>query len=59
MTDKTKDIVTTSVDLPTKLRLELDEIRIARARREGGVCPPFRAVVIEALEALVRRELHP
>jgi hypothetical protein len=60
MTDQfKKTVVTTSVDLPTGLRVELDEVRIARARRTGGVCPPLRVVVIEALEDLVRRELHP
>jgi hypothetical protein len=48
----------TNLRLPCDLRLTVDEVRLARARRHGGVPPTFRQVVIEALEALVAREVR-
>jgi hypothetical protein len=53
---KTTEEVHTNTGLPRELRLELDAVRLARARRNGGRPPPLKALVIEALEALVAQE---
>jgi hypothetical protein len=52
------DTVTTSITLPRALRVQLDEVRLARARREGRLTPPFTQLVVEALRELIAREAH-
>jgi hypothetical protein len=42
--------------LPRDLRLRIDELRLARARRDGGRPPSVKTVMVEALEALIARE---
>jgi hypothetical protein len=49
-------VVATTIEMPRELRIQLDEVRLTRARRTGGLCPPLKHIVIEALEALVSRE---
>lgn len=57
MTDHTVNAdVAVTIEMPLSLRLKLDEVRIARARRNGGLCPKLKAVVIEALQSLVAHE---
>jgi predicted DNA-binding protein len=46
----------TSFALPLELRARLDALRAARAQREGGLPPPLRTIVLEALEMLVEHE---
>lgn len=52
----TDNIIVTSIAMPRQLRLALDEVRIARGRRSRSLPPRLRALVIEALEAFLRRE---
>jgi hypothetical protein len=47
----------TSFSLPLDLRGRVDALRLARAQREGGLPPSLRLVILEALEALIEREL--
>jgi hypothetical protein len=59
MTKKSlSDQVATTIEMSRALRVQLDEVRVARAHRLGGLCPPLKAVVIEALEELVAREMR-
>jgi hypothetical protein len=51
------DTVTTSITMPRRLRVQLDVLRVARAQREGRLSPSFKAVVLEALHALIATEL--
>jgi hypothetical protein len=53
------DTVATTIEMPRDLRVQLDEVRLARAHRHGGLCPPLKIVVVEALQALVAREVTP
>jgi hypothetical protein len=50
--------VATTIEMPRELRVQLDEVRVARARREGGLCPPLKRVVVEALQEFIARESH-
>ncbi len=53
------DEVATTIAVPRKVRVQLDEVRVARAHRDGGLCPPLKTVVVEALVALIQREINP
>jgi hypothetical protein len=50
------NVVVTSIAMPRQLRLALDEVRVARARRSRRLPPRLRDIVIEALEAFLQRE---
>jgi hypothetical protein len=52
------DTVSTTIEIPRPLRVQLDELRVARAHRTGRLSPPLKAIVTEALEALVSREAN-
>lgn len=52
------DQVATTIEMPRELRVQLDEVRIARARREGGLCPPLKRLVVEAIQEFITRESH-
>lgn len=51
------DSYMTSFSLPLELRGRVDALRLARAQRQGGLPLPLRFIILEALEALVEREL--
>lgn len=48
--------VATTIEMPRDLRVQLDEIRVARARREGSLCPPLKRLVVEAIQEFIARE---
>jgi hypothetical protein len=48
----------TSITIPRDLRVRLDEVRLARARRTGQLSPPLKTLVVEALQALADAELR-
>lgn len=48
--------ITTSITMPRRLRLALDEVRIARGRRMRRLPPRLRDIVIEALQQFIQRE---
>jgi hypothetical protein len=50
--------VSTTIEMPRALRLKLDEVRLARAHREGGLCPNLKTVIVEALEALLAADVR-
>ena len=52
----TPDTVTSSITMTADLRIRIDALRVARARREGCLGPGFSEVVVEAIEQLVERE---
>ena len=58
MTHAKKDDVATNVGMPRDLRLKLDEVRLARARRGRCRPPTVKDLVREALVELVERESH-
>ncbi len=49
--------VATTIEIPRSLRVQLDEVRLARAHRQDCLCPPLKTIVVEALEAFVHREV--
>ena len=51
MKRKRKDTVTTNLSLPRELRYLLDEIALARARRDGRK-PHMNELVVEGIRAL-------
>lgn len=48
--------VVTSISMPRCLRLALEEVRVARARRARALPPRLREIVVEALQQFVQRE---
>ena len=57
---KPNENVTVTIEMPRMVRLKLDEVRLARAHRSGGLSPALKTVVVEALQALIARvELSP
>lgn len=53
-----RDEVTSNTAMPRTLRLALDEVRLARARRGRCRPPSLKELVVEALEAFVMREMQ-
>jgi hypothetical protein len=53
-----QDIVTTNTAMPRWLRLKLDELRLARARRGSCRPPTMSSLVVEALAEFVEREAN-
>lgn len=51
-----KMTVAASLALPAEVHLALKALAIARAKQNGGLPPTFRALVMEAVEDLLRRE---
>jgi hypothetical protein len=47
----------TSFALPRDMRSRLDDLRLARAQRDGGAPPPLRSLILEGLEGLLAHEL--
>jgi hypothetical protein len=56
MANQGSDEVHTNTGLPRELRLQLDDLRLARARRDGCRPPSVKALIVEALQALIGRE---
>ncbi len=52
-----KDEVHSNIGLPRNRRHKVDELRLVRARKGQCRPPSMKALVVEALEALVEREL--
>ncbi len=48
--------VTSSITMSHDLRLRIEAVRIARARRDGCLGPGFSQLVVEAIELLVQHE---
>ncbi len=48
--------IVTSISIPRRLRLALEEVRLERARRARALPPRLRSLVIEALQQFVQRE---
>lgn len=57
MTRTNRNVVTTNTSMPRVLRQKIDELRLARARRGRCRPPSMSALVVEALEAFVKREM--
>ncbi len=48
--------ITTSIVIPRQLRVELDELRLNRARRDSSLAPKLSQIVREALETFIAHE---
>lgn len=48
--------VATTVEVPVETRIKLDEVALRRARRDGALRPTFRALMLEAVAELLRKE---
>ena len=53
---KPTETVSTTINIPVRLRVELDEVRLNRARRDSSLAPKLNQVVREALESFVAHE---
>lgn len=51
-----RDELHMNLGLPRELRLRVDELRLGRARRDGGRQASLKQIITEALEELIARE---
>lgn len=55
MTDDS-DLVRLTITTPRQQRLRFEEVRLHRARRDGGLLPPLTGLMNEAFEMFLERE---
>lgn len=56
MTSHPTETVSTTINIPVRLRVELDEVRLNRARRDRSLAPKLNQVIREALELFIAHE---
>lgn len=56
MTNDT-DLVRLTITTPRRLRLGFEDVRLSRARRDGGLPPPLTTLMNEAFQLFLDREL--
>jgi hypothetical protein len=57
MTDD-NDQVRLTITTPRQLRLRFEDLRLRRARRDGGLPPPLTDLMNEAFEMYLERDEH-